>query len=204
MKLMAISSDRDSSDRDGPPTSPPPSAPGSAPDSAPQAAWWRRAWRRRRSRQRQDLVFFGIAAGWVLFDQITKVIVRSFLDRGEHWELASFFRFSHVTNDGAAFGLFDGANVLLAASTLIAVVVVGLYYLFPPLNHWMIRLGLALILGGSVGNLLDRLYQGSVTDFINFSHYPAFNVADSGIVVGVAAVILYLLFAEPRRSTPDP
>ena len=149
-------------------------------------------------------MFFGIGAGWVLFDQITKVIVRSFLDRGEHWELASFFRFSHVTNDGAAFGLFDGANVVLAASTFIAVVVVGLYYLFPPLNHWIIRLGLALILGGSVGNLLDRLYQGSVTDFINFSHYPAFNVADSGIVLGVAAVILYLLFAEPRRSTPDP
>ena len=116
-------------------------------------------------------MFLGIAAIWIAFDQITKVILRETLDVGDHSVVTSFFRFSNVLNDGGAFGLFGGANVVLALSALVATVVIGLYYLFPPVDHWATRLGLALILGGAVGNLLDRIYQGSVTDFINFSHF---------------------------------
>ena len=141
--------------------------------------------KRRPARGRRDLWLLGVVATWVALDQITKVVVRESLHRGEHWELAPFFRFSHITNDGAAFGLLDNMNTLLAATTVVVIVVLVIYYFAPPIDHWLPRLGLALILGGALGNLLDRLYQGRVTDFINFSHYPAFNLADSGITLGV-------------------
>ena len=141
----------------------------------------------------------GLAGAWIAFDQITKLVVRESLERGEHWELASFFRFSHVANDGAAFGLFSGTGVWLAILPLIAIVSIALYYLFPPVDHWMTRLGLALVLGGAIGNWLDRLYQGEVTDFINFSNFPAFNVADIGINVGIATIILYLVIHDAKQ-----
>lgn len=162
--------------------------------------WRGRLSRRVRDKRRQDAIFLGIAASWIAFDQITKVILRETLDVGDHSVVTSFFRFSNVLNDGGAFGLFGGANVVLALSALVATVVIGLYYLFPPVDHWATRLGLALILGGAVGNLLDRIYQGSVTDFINFSHFPAFNVADAGINIGVAVILLHMIAADAKRG----
>lgn len=138
-------------------------------------------------------MFLGVVGAWVAFDQITKVAVRESLERGEHWELASFFRVSHITNDGAAFGLLGNMNTLLAVTAVVVIVVLAIYYFVPPVDHWLPRLGLALILAGAVGNLLDRIYEGRVTDFINFSHYPAFNVADSGITLGVVAIVAYFV-----------
>ena len=158
--------------------------------------------KRRPARGRRDLWLLGVVATWVALDQITKVVVRESLHRGEHWELAPFFRFSHITNDGAAFGLLDNMNTLLAVTTVVVIVVLVIYYFAPPIDHWLPRLGLALILGGALGNLLDRLYQGRVTDFINFSHYPAFNLADSGITLGVIAIVASLiLWSGGERGT---
>ena len=158
---------------------------------------WRAHWR---NRSRQDLLFLGIVAAWLALDQITKVIVRETLAEGSRREVTSFFSFSHVSNDGAAFGLFSGANELLAVSAVVAIGVLALYYFAPTGDHWLPRAGLALILGGALGNLLDRLYQGRVTDFIDFSHFPAFNVADTGINIGVAAILIYMFIsdANPR------
>lgn len=151
------------------------------------------------SRLRRHLPFLGLAALIIVFDQLTKVIVRSQLELGEREWLAQFFAFSHIANDGGAFGIFGGANTILAVSAVVAIAIVVVYYLWPPLNHWLIRSGLALILGGAVGNLLDRIYQGHVTDFVDFIHFPAFNVADAAINVGVVAVVIALLFPDSRR-----
>ncbi len=188
------------SSESGDPVTPEPSPTPRGDASREPPAWWRRVLHRRRRRQRQDLVFLGIAAAWIVFDQITKVVVREALSPGEHWELASFFRFSHIMNEGAAFGLFGGANGVLAVSAVVAAVVIAAYYLAPPVDHWATRLGLALILGGAIGNLLDRVYQGGVTDFVNFSHFPAFNVADAGINIGVALILVVLLVTDAKRS----
>lgn len=158
---------------------------------------WRAHWR---NRSRQDLLFLGIVAAWLALDQITKVIVRETLAEGSRREVTSFFSFSHVSNEGAAFGLFSGANELLAVSAVVAIGVLALYYFSTTCDHWLPRSGLALIMGGALGNLLDRLYQGRVTDFIDFSHFPAFNVADTGINIGVAAILIYMLisYASPH------
>jgi signal peptidase II len=174
---------------------------GTSDQSAPAEADGWRARLGRRDR-RQDLLFLGLAGAWVALDQVTKVILRESLSRGEHWEVASFFRISHITNDGAAFGLFGGSGIWLAILPLIAIVAIAVYYLFPPVDHWATRLGLALILGGAIGNWLDRLYQGEVTDFVNFNEFPAFNVADIGINLGIAAILIYLVVTDARRSPP--
>lgn len=184
-----------------PTESPPASAAGAeALGGSTRKSGWRRRLRERPGGRRQDVWFLGIATAWVVFDQVTKVITRELLDVGEHWELASFFRFSHIMNDGAAFGLLGDANGFLAISAVVAIAVIAAYYLFPPVDHWATRTGLALILGGAVGNFLDRIYQGSVTDFINFSHFPAFNVADAGINIGVAVIVIHMLVSDARRS----
>ena len=136
------------------------------------------------------------------FDQITKAIVRVSLEQGEHWELVSFFRISHITNSGAAFGLFSDMNALLAVAAAVAIVVLAVYTFSPAAEHGLARLGLALIMAGAIGNLLDRLYQGNVTDFLDFRHFPAFNVADAGINLGVVALLLYALAGAPSRRAP--
>ena len=138
----------------------------------------------------------------VVFDQITKVILRQTIELGDKEWLAEFFAFSHIANDGGAFGIFGGQNTVLAVSAVVAIGVVAIYYFFPPMDHWLIRSGLALILGGAIGNLLDRIYQGHVTDFIDFIHFPAFNVADAAINVGVAAIVIALLFSDLIKRNP--
>ena len=185
-------------------------APAPAPESAGAPVPSRRALGgvRRRFREgragrgRQDAIFAATVLAWVAFDQITKLIVRGALAEGDHERLAPFFRFSHFENSGGAFNLFNDTNSLLAVSALVAIVVLGVYYLFPVVDHWVARLGLALILGGAVGNLLDRVYQGSVTDFINFNEFPAFNVADAGINVGVVLILVTLVVRDATRSAP--
>lgn len=152
----------------------------------------------RRSHRR----FIALAALIVIFDQITKVILRETLSLGDREWLAEFFAFSHIANDGGAFGIFGGQNTVLAVSAVVAIGVVAIYYFFPPMDHWLIRSGLALILGGAIGNLLDRIYQGHVTDFIDFIHFPAFNVADAAINVGVAAIVIALLFSDLLKRNP--
>ena len=152
----------------------------------------------RRSHRR----FILLAALVVLFDQITKVILRETLELGDREWMAEFFAFSHIANDGGAFGVFGGQNTVLAVSAVVAIGVVAIYYFFPPMNHWLVRSGLALILGGAIGNLLDRIYQGHVTDFIDFIHFPAFNVADAAINVGVAAIVIALLFSDLLKRNP--
>ena len=148
------------------------------------------------------MIFLTIAACWIGLDQLTKQVIREVLDRGDFAIVTSFFQISHIHNDGAAFGLFSGANVTLTFLAIVAVIIiVCLYYLFPPVNHWAIRLGLVLVFSGAMGNLLDRVFWGHVTDFIDFLHFPAFNVADAGINIGIAIIVIHLVLF--RKKIPS-
>ena len=158
--------------------------------------------RRLRQRQRFTWISLLIIGGIIAADQISKLIIRESLALGEKEWLSSFFAISHTANDGGAFGFFSGQNTLFAVSAVLALGVVAVYYFFPPLNHWLVRRGLELILAGAVGNLLDRLYQGHVTDFIDFIHFPAFNVADSAISVGVTVIIIAVIFGDFLKRDP--
>ena len=137
-----------------------------------------------------------IASVIVILDQWTKWLVRTNITAGETWLpvsllwLSPYARIVHWFNTGAAFGMFKDASMLL---TVLAFVVIGailFYYPQVEKDDWILRLALSLQLGGALGNLIDRLTVGHVTDFISVGNFPVFNVADASITIG--AVLLFL------------
>ena len=151
-----------------------------------------------------------IAAAVVVLDQATKAIVRARLPLHESiGVIPGFFDFTHVRNTGAAFGILNAADfpfktVLIALIATGALIGVGLYSASLTRQQLVARIGLALIIGGAAGNLLDRLVTGSVVDFVDVYwrnwHFWAFNVADSAITVGVALMILDMIGAGSHVS----
>jgi signal peptidase II len=130
-------------------------------------------------------------------DQMTKVWIRSHLAVGESSPVTGWLHLTHVNNTGAAFGIFQGQSFPLTLVGMLGICVLLLYAFFlyrrlPFLNNTLSEVALGLILGGTIGNLIDRLRLGYVTDFIDFHFWPAFNVADSAIVVG-AIMFVYLM-----------
>lgn len=143
-----------------------------------------------RSGWQWNMLLFLIALLVVAADQLSKVWIRSNLLVGQSLFEAGFFRIIHVNNTGAAFGLFQGQSFLLTIVALVGITVLLVYALviyrkFPLLDNRLGRSTLGLVLGGAVGNLIDRLRFGYVTDFISVGLWPAFNIADSAITVGV-------------------
>lgn len=134
-------------------------------------------------------------------DQLTKALVRTHLTPGESRPLLPpILSLTHVQNTGAAFGLFKGQQLFFIGLSLI--IIAWLVWelranrLMAPIVHW----GSALILGGAAGNVVDRLRQGSVTDFIDLHVWPVFNLGDSAITIGVTLLIFHSLV---RRGTGD-
>jgi signal peptidase II len=149
---------------------------------------------------RRDAAFFLIALGIIALDQITKAIVRNKLALGDAWPDADMLlNIVYVTNSGAAFGILQGQTLFLIGTSLVGVAAIVLYYIFPPLEHGLLRAALGLQLGGAAGNLIDRIRFGEVTDFINFSFWPAFNVADASISIGVVTILWFFLTTEGER-----
>ena len=146
-------------------------------------------------------LFAGTALAVVALDQATKAAVRAWLERGEHWPSPGdgLLHISRVENSGAAFGILQGAGPFLLVTTALGVVAILAYLLFAPPAGRLYTAALASVLGGAVGNLVDRAARGTVTDFIDPIHYPAFNIADSAIVIGVGTLIL-LSFFDPSRE----
>ena len=163
----------------------------------------------RRGAQRERLwLFGGIATAIVVADQLSKALIRSWLPERRVWPTDfDLIRFQHVENSGAAFGILQGAGPFLIVSSLIGVAAVLLFLRATPAEDRLYSAALALVLGGAIGNLIDRVFRGTVTDFIDPARYPAFNLADSAIVVGVFALILLSLRGdnhEEREEPPDP
>ena len=143
-------------------------------------------------------VFFLVALLIVITDQLSKIWIRTNLTVGQSLPEVGFPRLTHVSNTGAAFGLFHGQTFPLIIASFIGVAILLFYALFfyrrfPLLDNWIAWTGLSLVLGGTIGNLIDRLRFGYVTDFIDFGFWPAFNLADSSIVVGVIIFACSLL-----------
>ena len=152
-------------------------------------------------RLRSDAPFFTLAAAVFVLDLITKSIVRNNLAVGESWPDSSWLiKITHVTNTGAAFGILQGQGVFLTITAVIAIGAIVFYYASPPMENGLLRLALGLELGGAAGNLLDRLRFGKVTDFIDFPHYPEFNVADSSIVIGLLVIAAFYVLSERQSS----
>jgi signal peptidase II len=134
-----------------------------------------------------------IASAVFLADQATKALLRDWLPLGESVSLLPFFALTHVQNTGAAFGMFAGANGIFIGLTFVILALLAKMHRELAAQGALCRAGIPLLWGGAVGNLADRLRQGSVTDFLDVHwrgwHWPAFNVADSGITVGIALLL---------------
>lgn len=150
--------------------------------------------------------FLGVAAMVLLVDQASKYIVLNNLSLGEMWNpipfLRPFFTITHVTNTGAAFGLFRDQGTLFSVVAFVVVAGILVFYRYLPADQSWLRVSLGLQLGGAVGNLLDRVRLGRVVDFLDFKIWPVFNVADTAIVVGVGILAFYLLFSKEEAGEP--
>jgi signal peptidase II len=140
----------------------------------------------------------------VVADQLTKLWIRSNLLVGESLFEAGIFQIVRVQNTGSSFGLFKGHSfaliiVAFVGIAFLLVFTLFLYRRFFPVDNLLGRLALGLILGGTIGNLIDRLRFDGVTDFISLGWWPAFNIADSAIVVGAIIFACSLLILAVKK-----
>jgi signal peptidase II len=181
-----------------PPESPEPAAPAAPPPVAPPARY-------------AHPLELGTMAVIVALDQLTKATVRVFLPVGESRRIIpQFLDLTHVHNTGAAFGLLNAADfpykpIVMIAIAAIALVAIAAYATQLGFHERMARFGLALILGGAFGNLIDRAIAGYVVDFVDVywgsTHFWAFNVADSAITIGAILVLLDMIGIGRRHAS---
>jgi signal peptidase II len=132
-----------------------------------------------------------LAAVVVGLDQLTKHLIRTNIDPGDTHKFFLGIQLVHVRNTGVAFSLFSGGGTIVLVFTLAALAVLVGYFTVRPSRPWL-WLPTGLLLGGALGNLIDRIAHGAVTDFVKLPLWPAFNVADMAITVGVITLLLVL------------
>jgi len=143
-----------------------------------------------------------VATAAAFAEQLTKHVVASQVPLDDEVKVLGPFTIHHVQNSGIAFGLFASATAAVIVLTTIAVVWMLGYFARSGARHPLLPVAVGLLIGGSVSNLADRVRLGHVTDFLDFRYWPAFNLADSFIVIGVAVLLGALVAADrgPRRS----
>lgn len=157
-----------------------------------------------KNRIKSYAVLMPIAGVVIGLDQWTKTLVRSNLGFGEFWSpwdwLSPYARIVHWYNTGVALGLFQDQNLLFAILVSIIAMIIFIYY--PQLSEgdWFLRIALAMQFGGSIGNLIDRLTVGHVTDFFSVGSFPVFNVADASVTIGVGIMILGVWLQERKEK----
>ena len=136
----------------------------------------------------------------VALDQGTKALATSLVDRGDRVEVLPFLAFENVRNKGVAFGLGGDISAVLIGATIVLLVGLLVFLAFRRGGGWLVWLPAALLLGGALGNLADRVRDGAVTDFIDLPLWPTFNLADVAITTGVLLLLLDVERSESRRK----
>ena len=141
-----------------------------------------------------------VALAALVADQVTKHIVASALVLDDGVKVLGPFSIQHVRNSGIAFGLFASRTSAVVVLTAVAVGAMLVFFARSAQRHRFLPVAIGFVLGGSVSNLVDRVRLGYVTDFLHVRYWPAFNLADSFIVVGVG--LLFLSFVTADRASP--
>jgi signal peptidase II len=157
----------------------------------------------------KDYIQLVLIAGLIIaLDQWTKYLVRTNVPFGEIWSpadwLTPFARVVHWKNTGAAFGMMQGYGIVF---TILAILVsAAIIYYYPRVSggDWYMRLALGMQLAGAVGNLIDRLIFGQVTDFISVGDFAVFNIADASITVGVAILLIGMWWKDRHDHAAAP
>lgn len=149
----------------------------------------------------KQVLYLVISLLVVIADQgLKNYIVTNFKIGDEHTVIPGILSFTYLQNDGAAWNIFSGQMILFYLISIAAIAVV-VYYLFnPKYKNWLFDTGLALVLGGIVGNFIDRLHLKYVIDMLqlDFVQFNIFNIADSAITVGIVLVFIYLIFMSEK------
>jgi signal peptidase II len=143
-----------------------------------------------------------VAGAAVLADQVTKRIVAGTLELGESKHVLGPLDLHHVQNSGIAFGLFPDATTIVIVVTSVVIAWLLVVFARSGARHPVMPVGLGLVIGGSVSNLADRVRLGHVTDFLDLAFWPAFNLADTFIVVGVALLLGAAVISDRPRPRP--
>ena len=142
---------------------------------------------------KKNIIIFSAALAVIILDQLTKYIIKKNLQLGQSVPLIkNILHFTYVTNTGSAFGLFKNFSLFFTLFSAIAVIVIFYYLKKIKKDEKGIQFAVSLLLGGTIGNLIDRLTYGAVIDFIDFRIWPVFNVADSAVTVSVILLIFML------------
>ena len=149
----------------------------------------------------RDFNLLQLAAIVFLVDQLTKFLVRAYLPFGYSYPFDGLVRITHTHNTGSAFGILQGYNTPLIFVSFVGIFVLVLIYQSQERPTNLLRLSLALQIGGALGNLLDRFRLGAVTDFIDIGAWPVFNLADASIISGLC--LLGWLLLRPGRRDED-
>jgi len=153
---------------------------------------------------RRHAYFIAVAIAAFVLDQTTKWAVISTVPLYESVPERGFFRITHIPNTGSAFGFVGDANGILTIAASIGIAVIALVYGSQRSPNIVVRTSLALMLAGALGNLVDRIIHGHVTDFIDIGPWYIFNLADASIVSGVIALIASPLIMKPRPRQDAP
>ena len=152
----------------------------------------------------RDPYFLLAASSAFSLDQVTKAIVLNQLFYGQSVPYDGFIRITLTSNTGGVFGLFPDQTMALVLASFVAIGILFFLYRSHSLSSPMLRLSLGLQLGGALGNLVDRIRLGAVTDFIDVGPWPIFNVADASIVVGIVLLLFLLLSPSKQLRTTRP
>jgi signal peptidase II len=142
-----------------------------------------------------------VATVIISLDQFTKYIIRQnfelWTDVWAPWDwMFPYARIINVPNTGVAFGMFQGFGDIFSIVAIIVSLIIIFYFPKVPLSDWSLRLAMSLQLSGAVGNLIDRLTIGYVTDFISIGNFPVWNIADASITIGVGVLIVGVWISE--------
>lgn len=142
-----------------------------------------------------------LAVGIILLDQLSKLYIRSSMYVGESIPvIEDIFHITYVQNRGGAFSILSGHGMVLIVIPLLTIGVAVWYMEKHKDYHWTIFAALSLIVGGGIGNIIDRVWLGFVTDMFDFRVFPVFNIADIGVCVGAGFLILYTLMFSDKDT----
>ncbi|MFC2039340.1 signal peptidase II [Chloroflexota bacterium] len=148
----------------------------------------------------RELSFLLTASLVIAIDQVSKFVVRANMFLGQSTPEEGFFRITYITNAGGSWGLFGNPVFLSTATIVVIVAIVVIYLRYPLAKRTLVRVALGLLLGGAIGNVVDRLSHGHVTDFIDVGAWPVFNLADCAIVIGIIVSVPCLIFSLKREN----
>ena len=146
--------------------------------------------------------YFSLTLILLIIDRLTKWWISSTLDRGVPNDLiGNVIRLTRVHNDGGAFGIFPGGGIVFLVVSGVVSLILFLILLTMQIDSRLIRTGMAFVLAGALGNLVDRIQWGYVLDFFEFRGFPIFNVADACITVGAGLIVLAIVFGGERNRS---